>query len=70
MGQPLDSTRDTRFPDTFDGKEKSRQRNLRELEDAIVWLQDENERKDSIISSLNATVDALSSRIDILESES
>lgn len=59
MGKPLDKTRPTRFPKTPPVHVQSQQLNLRELEDAILWLQDENESLKAAIATLTTKVDNL-----------
>jgi hypothetical protein len=39
MGEPLDETRPTRFPPKGPLNQESQQRNFRELEEAIIYLQ-------------------------------
>lgn len=69
MGQPLDDTRETRFPPSRSNSERSQQTNLRELEEAIYYLQDQRETLQATIEAQAKLIDTLMARIDILESQ-
>ena len=67
MGEPLDSTRESRFPRTPPRHVESQQMNLRELEEAIYWLQDQRELLDSLVASQTVLIAELTTRIETLE---
>lgn len=67
MGEPLDSTRESRFPRTPPRHTESQQTNLRELEEAIYWLQDQKKLLESLIASQSTLIATLTTRIETLE---
>ena len=67
MGQPLDDTRETRFPPSKYNSERSQQANLRELEEAIYYLQDERAALEETVQAQATLISALSVRISTLE---
>lgn len=69
MGEPLDSTRQTRFPRNPPSHVESQQLNLRELEDAIIWLQDQRTAMQSIIDEQSVSISNLITRITALENK-
>jgi len=54
VGQPLDETRQTRFPSSQPLRVESQQANLRELEEAIVYLQQKVDALENRIKELEA----------------
>lgn len=62
MGEPLDKTRPTRFPKNPPAFQQSQQLNLRELESAILWLQQENESRQTEIAALVKRIEKLEAK--------
>lgn len=67
MGEPLDSTRPTRFGREPPRLEQTQQMNLRELEEAILWLQEQRTSMQTVIDAQAVTITELTARITTLE---
>lgn len=61
MGEALDKNRQTRFPPSGPRDDKSQQKNLAELESAILFLQDQVTTLTNAVKNINATLDVLTS---------